>query len=285
MKIIENERFGEERALYGTADAIVKNCRFDGEEDGESALKESRNVRVEECFMNLRYPFWHDKDLVIRGGEMTENCRAALWYDENVTVEGCRMNGIKALRECNGVLLKHTVARSPEFGWRCRDIRVEDCELTSEYAFFESRKIDCERMKFTGKYSFQYTENVTIRRSELNTKDAFWHAKNVRVEDSVVNGEYLGWYSEGLTLVRCRIKGTQPFCYCKSLTLIDCILEDCDLAFEYSEVDATVLSHIVSVKNPRKGTIRAKSVGELILTRNSVYPAEARVIAQEDVLR
>ena len=116
-----------------------------------------------------------------------------------------------------------------------------------------------------GKYSFQYIENAVIRNSDLQTKDAFWHAKNVRVEDSVVSGEYLGWYSDGLTLVRCRISGTQPLCYCKNLTLIDCTMEDTDLSFEYSDVEADVQGHILSVKNPRSGHITADSIGEVIL--------------------
>jgi hypothetical protein len=41
-------------------------------------------------------------------------------------------------------------------------------------------------------------------------------------------------------------------------------MHDADLAFELSEVDATVTTHVVSVKNPKKGRIRLLSVGELI---------------------
>ena len=88
----------------------------------------------------------------------------------------------------------------------------------------------------------------------------------------MVEGEYLGWYSDGLTLIRCHIKGTQPLCYCKNLRLIDCTMEDADLAFEYSEVQADVDSHIVSIKNPYMGKISCKSLGELIQTEDSVYP-------------
>ena len=47
MTIIENQTFGQERALYGSRDIILRNCAFDGEEDGESALKESRNIVAE----------------------------------------------------------------------------------------------------------------------------------------------------------------------------------------------------------------------------------------------
>ncbi|MDE7044247.1 MAG: DUF3737 family protein, partial [Acetatifactor sp.] len=40
--------------------------------------------------------------------------------------------------------------------------------------------------------------------------------------------------------------------------------EDTDLSFEYSDVEADVKGHILSVKNPRSGRITADSVGEII---------------------
>jgi len=41
-------------------------------------------------------------------------------------------------------------------------------------------------------------------------------------------------------------------------------MEDTDLSFEYSDVQADVHGHILSVKNPRSGLITADSVGEII---------------------
>ena len=79
--------------------------------------------------------------------------------------------------------------------------------------------------------------------------------------------------------MRCHIKGTQPLCYCKNLRLIDCTMENCDLAFEYSDVRATVKGGIDSVKNPRRGKICADAVGEVLRTQNSVYPVRAKVVA------
>ena len=57
MKLIENQTMDQERALYGSEDILVRNCSFDGPADGESALKECRDVQMENCFCNLRYPF------------------------------------------------------------------------------------------------------------------------------------------------------------------------------------------------------------------------------------
>jgi hypothetical protein len=264
VKRIEGRTFDEERAFYGVRDTILADCRFDGPADGESAFKECRRVTVEDSYFNLRYPFWHDKGAVIARCVMTENCRAALWYSEDITVRDTKMHGIKALRECRRVQIAGCDIRSPEFGWSVRDLSVEDSRAEGEYFLLRAERVRLTDVVFSGKYSFQYVKGATLDGCTLHTKDAFWHAKNVTVTDSVLEGEYLGWYSEGLTLVRCKICGTQPLCYCKDLRLIDCEMEKTDLSFEYSDVEATVRGHIMSVKNPKSGKIEAESVGEVI---------------------
>ncbi len=75
--IYENLSLDEERALYGVCGAVIKNCRFDGPDDGESALKEARSIQVSGSFMNLRYPFWHVEDAKISDTTFIENCDLA----------------------------------------------------------------------------------------------------------------------------------------------------------------------------------------------------------------
>ena len=264
-RIIENQTLDEERALYGEHDLVVRNCRFDGPADGESAFKECEDVTVEGAFMNLRYPFWHDHGLALRNVEMTELCRAALWYSRDVTIEDSRLHGIKALRECADVLMRNCDIVSPEFGWSTRGIQMEACTAESEYFLMRSTGLRLSDVRFRGKYSFQYVEDAVIEDSELDTKDAFWHAKNVVVRNSIVRGEYLGWYSEGLTFENCLIEGTQPLCYCEGLTLVNCRMEGCDLAFERSHVQAEITTPVDSVKNPLVGSlIQLPAVGEVI---------------------
>lgn len=253
-----------ERALYGLRDAVVEGCTFSGPEDGESALKECSDVLVDGCEFDLRYPLWHNHDLEMRGCRMTETCRAALWYDSDGLISDCRIGGVKALRECDRMRVEGCDIDSSEFGWKCRGIRIRDCSLVSEYPFLDSRGLDVDGLRMRAKYSFQYVSDVRISNSELQTKDAFWHSRDVTVEDTVLKGEYLGWYSENLTLVRCHISGTQPLCYCRGLRLVDCTMDGCDLSFEYSNVDATVIGHVDSVKNPLSGRIRLGSVGEIV---------------------
>jgi len=268
----ENEIHDEERSFYGIKDAVIKNCKIDGPQDGESAFKECRNIMVENTFFNLRYPFWHVDNCKITGCEMTENCRAALWYDKDVAINNCKMHGIKALRECEDISIENTDIISPEFAWRSRDIKISNTKLQGEYPFFECKNMEIHGLEMKGKYSFQYIENVTLKNCVLDTKDAFWHAKNVTIEDSVVKGEYLAWYAEEIRFVRCKIIGTQPLCYVKGLVLEDCEMEGCDLSFERSQVDAKVKGHIDSVKNPISGSITADSIGEVIIEEDIVVP-------------
>lgn len=263
-KIISGQTFDEERALYNLKDAEVSECTFAGPADGESVLKECRNVVVKNSNFSLRYPLWHAHQFQAQEVEMDELTRAAIWYASEGSLTGCKLNGIKCLRECQNIRMERCKVHSPEFGWRCSNVTLQDCDMESEYFLFECHevKIDCLNMK--GKYSFQYVENMTITNSYLDTKDAFWHGKNITVKDSVLKGEYLAWFSEGLTLINCKIIGTQPFCYCKNLRLINCIMENTDLAFEYSEVEADIIGSVMSVKNPKSGTITADKFGEII---------------------
>lgn len=264
MDLIENKTYDEERALYNLKDAKVTGCTFAGPADGESVVKEARDIEVDNCHFSLRYPMWHDDKFKLINSKLDEYTRAPLWYAKHGVIDNTEITSVKALRECEDIEVKNSNIDSREFGWKCHDIKVKDSVINSEYIFFDSTNVKIDNLKFTGKYSFQYMENLVITNSNLDTKDAFWHSKNVIVKDSTVKGEYLGWFSDGLTLENCEIIGTQPLCYCKNLKLINCKMIDCDLAFEYSDVDANIIGHVDSIKNPKSGKIVLDSVGEII---------------------
>ena len=264
MELVENKTFDQERALYGIRDLLVRHCQFDGPADGESALKECRDITVQDCFFNLRYPFWHDHKLTIAGCELTPLCRAALWYTEHAEIRDSKLHGIKAVRECGDIKISRCDILSPEFGWSTRGMQMEDTHVKSEYFMMRSDHVYLDKVDFKGKYSFQYVHEMVIENSMLDTKDAFWHAQNVVVRNSVVKGEYLGWYSDNVTFENCLIQGTQPLCYCTNLKLVNCRMGGCDLSFERSQVEATLSESPASIKNPLSGTITIPAETEVI---------------------
>ena len=281
MERYENLVLDEERALYGLNGAQVVRCTFEGPADGESALKECRDVHLDDCDLRLRYPLWHVTGGSLTNCRMTETCRAALWYAADMTIEKSNLGGIKALRECDRMTLAGCEIDSAEFGWLCRGVALTDCKMRGEYPFFMTRGLRMNRVELKGKYSFQYVENCTVSDSYFDTKDAFWHAKKVTVTDSTLKGEYLAWYSEDLTLIRCRIEGTQPLCYCKNLTLIDCEMVGCDLSFENSTVEATIKGHVDSIKSPASGRIEVDSVGEIVYERAPVDGHGCEIVVKD----
>lgn len=278
MKVIENQRFDEERALYESDGVTVRECKFDGEADGESAFKESLNIVAEKCFFNLRYPFWHDDNVSLLDCEMTSLCRAPFWYTSDVHIKDSILHGVKAFRECEGVEINNSDIISTEFGWSTKNITINGGSAEGEYFMLRAENVKLLDMHFKGKYSFQYVSDVVIENCELDTKDAFWHSKNVTVRNSIVKGEYLAWYSENLTLENCTIIGTQPLCYCKGLKLINCEMQGADLAFERSEVEATVTSDVISIKNAYSGSISVRAVGEIIRSDDR-FKCEIKVLS------
>ena len=264
MRRIKSEKFDQERALYGVDSVYLTNCIFDGEANGESALKESKNIKAEKCLFNLRYPLWHDDNVDMIECEMTLSCRAPLWYTTKLSALSSILHGPKALRECCGVFIDRCDIDSVEFGWFSSSIKILSSVAKGEYFMLRAKDLNLEDVKFSGKYSFQYIENAVFENCVFDTKDAFWHAKNVTVKNCVVKGEYLAWYSENVTFENCIISGTQPLCYCKGLRLVNCEMHDADLSFELSEVEATLTTPMISIKNPLRGNIRVPRVEQLI---------------------
>lgn len=264
MKTIKKVVRDDERAFYGSKNVEFVKVKIEGPADGESAFKECSNIQVIDSSLKLRYPFWHDTKLYVSNCRMTKTCRAPLWYSKDVTINKVKCKGVKAVRECSDVNILDSTFDSVEFGWQSNNLDLVNSSVIGNYAFLHSNVIKLNKVYLKGKYSFQYVTDLVIKDSVLDTKDAFWHAKNVLVENSVVNGEYLAWYAENVKFVNCHIKGTQPICYAKNIVFDNCTFENCDLAFENSEVNGTIKGTLVSIKNPLKGHIVIDEIPEMI---------------------
>lgn len=157
--------------------------------------------------------------------------------------------------------MEHVTAKGDYFAMNCSDMVVSDLQLY-------------------GNYSFDGVKNVEVRNSRLLSKDAFWNSDHVTVYDSFISGEYLGWNAKNLTLVNCTIESLQGMCYIENLVMKNCRLINTTLAFEYSTVDADITGRVDSVINPTSGTIRAESIGELIMQKDRIDPAKTTIICR-----
>ena len=277
MKQITNTEFGGERPLFATHNLYLENVTI---HTGESALKECSNIEAVRCRFEGKYPFWHVDGFVVKDCLFTEGARAALWYSRGLEMSDTLVEAPKMFREMDGIRLKNVqLPNALETLWMCRDVELDNVQVEkADYLFFHSSNIRIRNYRQQGNYSFQYCKNVEIRNAVIDSKDAFWNTEDVTVYDSELTGEYLGWHSRRLRLVNCKISGTQPLCYAHDLVMENCTMApDADLAFEYSSLHATIDSPVHSVKNPRTGSIAARSYGQIILDENVKAPADCQI--------
>lgn len=265
MQILQNVEYGGERPLFALRSAELDHVVI---HPGESALKHVENITARECLFEGKYPFWHDKHVVLEGGRFSPGARAAIWYADDVRMKHTRIDAPKMFRDMENIDLEQVeLSDAMETLWNCRNIKLRHVSADhADYLFMHSANIDIADYVHHGNYAFQYCRNVVIRDAEIHAKDAFWNSEDVTVYDSEIDGEFLGWHTKRLKLVNCRIKGTQPLCYAEDLVLENCTMDpDCDLGFEYSTVNADIRSPVTSIKNPIHGLIRCESLGKLIL--------------------
>ena len=277
METIFNQEFGGERPLYNRHGLRLENVTIHA---GESSIKEGSDIEARHCRFEGKYVFWCCENFLAADCHFTEGARSSLWHSRGMELRDCLQEAPKMFRESEDIRLRRVVMpHAHETFWSCAGIDIEDVEAReADYIFMHCSDVRVRNLKLFGNYAFQHARNVVIRDSDLQSKDSLWESENVTVYDSFINGEYLGWHSRNLKLVRCRIGGTQPLCYIDGLVLEDCTFEpDADLAFEYSDVQATIRGHVVSIKNPRSGHVRVESCGEVIRDANAKAPDDCVV--------
>ncbi len=261
-KIIKQENLTGERALFMSDNMTIVNSVF---QDGESPLKESSNITIDQSVFKWKYPLWYCKNIEMTGGVLFETARAGIWYTENITMQDCMIDAPKTFRRSKNIRLEDVqMPRAQETFWQCEDVELTNVMAKGDYFAMNTSGFKADGLTLYGNYPFDGCKDIEIRNSKLLSKDAFWNCENVTVYDSFISGEYIGWNSKNLTFVNCTIESLQGFCYIDNLVMKNCKLINTNLAFEYSTVDVDITTEIESIKNPYGGKINAKKIGEII---------------------
>lgn len=274
-KQIRQEFLTGERALFGSQDMDIYDSIFD---QGESPLKESRDIRLYNSMFKWKYPLWYCRNIQAEDCTWFDMARAGVWYTDNIEVDRALIEAPKNFRRCDGVKLKHVnFVNAEETLWNCKNIEMTDVQARGDYFAMNCENLEIQNFELVGNYSFDGVKHMTMKNAKLLSKDAFWNTDQVTVYDSFISGEYLGWNAKNLTLINCTVESLQGMCYIDNLVMKNCKLINTTLAFEYSTVEADICSHIDSVINPTSGTITADSIGELILEKDRIKPELTRI--------
>ena len=281
MREVNQQFLTGERAMFQASDCHISYCTF---ADGESPLKESGNLEIDNTLFKWKYPLWYCKNVTMKDSTLFDMARAGIWYTENISIADTIIEAPKTFRRTKGIRLRNVdMPNAAETLWNCRDIEMKRVMAKGDYFAMNSSNIVAENFDLVGNYSFDGCSNVEIHNSRLLSKDAFWNAENITVYDSFISGEYLGWNSRNITLINCTIESLQGMCYIDNLVMKNCRLMNTNLAFEYSQADVEIIGSVDSVFNPKGGIIRADRIGELILDGRKVKIDQTQIVAGEIV--
>ena len=279
MKILKQGLFTGERALYNSKELEIYDSVF---ADGESPLKESRDIKLHGCIFKWKYPLWYCKDVTVSDSVLLETARSGIWYTKGIKMTDTVIEAPKTFRRAEDIQLSGcNLPNAKETLWYCRGIKLSDVTVAGDYFGLSSEDVYAENLTVNGNYAFDGGKNIEIRGARLISKDAFWNCENVIVYDSLIVGEYLGWNSKNVTFINCTVESNQGLCYMDNLKMVNCKLINTDLSFELSTVDAEISTEIDSVKNPISGKIKAKAIRELILDENMIDPSKTEIITDD----
>ena len=179
-----------ERALFHARDMHLVEPTF---ADGESPLKESKNIVLENGIFRWKYPLWYSEDIKATGCNLFNTARAGIWYTRNITFT-------------DGVI------EAP------KTFRRSDCEgltLTGDYSFDGAENVTVGNSKILSKDSFWNSKNVTVRDSFVSGEYLGWNAENLTLINCTIESLQGFCYIKNLRLVNCRlINTTLAFEYC-----------------------------------------------------------------------
>ena len=174
MQTISNTSFEGERPLFKQENLQLDHVII---HQGESGLKECKNVISFNCEFEGKYPFWHNESTVITDCTFTEGARAAIWYCKNIIMKNSKVDAPKMFREVDGLTVENvTFPNAIETFWYCRNVFLNNVQLfKADYIFVNNANIEIDNFELNGNYSFQYCSNVEIRNAVIRSKDAFWN--------------------------------------------------------------------------------------------------------------
>ena len=106
MKKYTEQRFTGERALFQVSDLEIENCTF---LDGESPLKESKNLDIRKSMFQWKYPLWYSNDIYLEDCILFDTARAGIWYTKNITLKDTTVEAPKSFRRAENIILNNIV--------------------------------------------------------------------------------------------------------------------------------------------------------------------------------
>lgn len=272
----KNKYFEGERILYGLKDAELDEVTFG---QGESPLKEAKNIKLSNSIFKWKYPLWYDQNVAVENTTFETMSRSGIWYTDHISIKNSALQAPKLFRRASNIELDNVhFSDAAETMWTCKNIKITNSQINGDYFGKDSQNIYLDNVSVIGNYVFDGAKNIEVHNSTFISKDAFWNCDNVTIYDSTIDGEYLAWNTKNIKFINCKIESDQGLNYIDQLEIKNSDLIHTDLAFEYvSHMDVQFNTFIQSIKNPISGKLKAPEIGTLIMDKDKVDPTQTKI--------
>ena len=142
MKEYRQQFFKGERALYAEDGAKIYDSIFD---EGESPLKESKNIEIYDSQFKYKYPIWYSNNIKVEHCNWLEMGRSGVWYTNNIQVKDSLITAPKNFRRCDGVTLENVqLTNAEETFWNCKNINLKNVSAKGHYFAMNSENIEVD---------------------------------------------------------------------------------------------------------------------------------------------
>ena len=139
-----------ERALFQKEDLLINECIF---EDGESPLKESKNIILNNTSFKWKYPLWYSKNIVLNNCVLFETARSGIWYTDNITFNDCLIEAPKSFRRSNNIVLNNvSMPNASETFWNSNNITLNNVVAKGDYFGFNAKNVKINNFTLYGNY-------------------------------------------------------------------------------------------------------------------------------------
>ncbi|MBO4534745.1 MAG: DUF3737 family protein, partial [Clostridia bacterium] len=124
MDVIKDRLFEGERAEFWAQGKRYEGCTF---RNGESPLKESRDISLDGCTFGWKYPLWYAHRILVERSTLLETARSGIWYTRDITIRDSLIEAPKTFRRAEGITLERVkMPNAKETLWGCKDVNLQD---------------------------------------------------------------------------------------------------------------------------------------------------------------
>ena len=150
--IISDRILSGERALFQARELVIDRCIF---ENGESPLKEGRNLRLNQVSFKWKYPLWYCRNITVSDSAFFEMGRAGIWYTDDITMTDCLYEAPKGFRKVRrGRIANVRFPNAQETLWNCEDMELENVTARGDYFAMNLSRARISGLDLVGNYGF-----------------------------------------------------------------------------------------------------------------------------------